>query len=237
MNLCHHWITTSRGWGLILSAFCHLLTSSIGHWADTAARRKVHVVLPDWCWQLTKLDLTPSLPLGVQTEKKILPNRCATCLPSSLLQCSVLQTSEEGIEREDDHVSSCPPPSFSLSLCLSVVHLFGSAASSLHNASLKAPAGLVWFHNALCTLYCTCNESDRYLQGWAKEMEPSWEKVSAQLQPATAGHARLVLSKTVLFFCTNLYSPFKKNIYKVSVLNCHILRSSPILPVRKAETL
>ena len=33
----------------------------------------------------------------------------------------------------------------------------------------------------------------------------SWEKVSARLQPATAGHARLVLSKTVPFFCTTLY--------------------------------
>ena len=43
------------------------------------------------------------------------------------------------------------------------------------------------------------------LQGWAKEMALSWEKVSARLQPATAGHARLVLSKTVPFFCTNLY--------------------------------
>ena len=36
-------------------------------------------------------------------------------------------------------------------------------------------------------------------------MELSWEKVSAQLQPATAGHARLVLSKMVLYFCTSLY--------------------------------
>ena len=37
-------------------------------------------------------------------------------------------------------------------------------------------------------------------------MELSCEKVSAWLQPATAGHARLVLSKTVLFFCTSLYT-------------------------------
>ena len=37
-------------------------------------------------------------------------------------------------------------------------------------------------------------------------MELSWEKVSAQLQPAPAGHARLVLSKTVPFFCTTLYN-------------------------------
>ena len=44
------------------------------------------------------------------------------------------------------------------------------------------------------------------VQGWAKEMELSCEKVSARLQPATAGHARLVLSKTVPFFCTTLYS-------------------------------
>ena len=33
------------------------------------------------------------------------------------------------------------------------------------------------------------------LQGRAKERELSCEKVSARLQPATAGHARLVLSK------------------------------------------
>ena len=45
-----------------------------------------------------------------------------------------------------------------------------------------------------------------HIQGWAKEMALSWEKVSAQLQPSTAGHARLVLSKTVPFFCTSLYS-------------------------------
>ena len=32
-----------------------------------------------------------------------------------------------------------------------------------------------------------------------------WEKVSARLQPATAGHDRLVLGKTVPFFCTTLY--------------------------------
>ena len=44
-----------------------------------------------------------------------------------------------------------------------------------------------------------------HIQGWAKEMELSWEKVSARLQPATAGHASLVLSKTVPFFCTSLY--------------------------------
>ena len=42
-------------------------------------------------------------------------------------------------------------------------------------------------------------------------MELSWEKVSARLQPATAGHARLVLSKTVLFSaqlctCSECYS-------------------------------
>ena len=37
------------------------------------------------------------------------------------------------------------------------------------------------------------------LQGWAKELELSWEKVSALLQPATASHAWLVLSKTVPF--------------------------------------
>ena len=48
------------------------------------------------------------------------------------------------------------------------------------------------------------------LQGWAKEMELSWEKVSAWLQPATAGHIRLVLSKTVPFFCTRLYMRFRQ---------------------------
>ena len=37
------------------------------------------------------------------------------------------------------------------------------------------------------------------VQGWAQEMALSWEKVSARLQSATAGHARLVLSKTVIF--------------------------------------
>ena len=37
-------------------------------------------------------------------------------------------------------------------------------------------------------------------------MELSWEKVSARLQPATASHARLLLSKTVPFFCTTLYT-------------------------------
>ena len=35
-------------------------------------------------------------------------------------------------------------------------------------------------------------------------MEPSWETVSAQLQPVTAGHARLVLNKTVPFFSAQL---------------------------------
>ena len=49
------------------------------------------------------------------------------------------------------------------------------------------------------------------VQGWAKEMDLSWEKVSTQLQPATAGHARLVLSKTVPFFCTTLYIHMDKN--------------------------
>ena len=48
------------------------------------------------------------------------------------------------------------------------------------------------------------------LQGWAKEMELSWEKVSARLQPATAGHARLVPRKTVPFFYTTLYSMLLK---------------------------
>ena len=41
-------------------------------------------------------------------------------------------------------------------------------------------------------------------------MELSWEKVSAQLQPATTGHARLVLSKTVPFFCTSQYLGTRK---------------------------
>ena len=37
------------------------------------------------------------------------------------------------------------------------------------------------------------------------EMLSTCEKVTARLQSATAGHARLVLSKTVPFFCTTLY--------------------------------
>ena len=45
-----------------------------------------------------------------------------------------------------------------------------------------------------------------HLQGGAKEMALSCEKVSARLQPATAGHARLVLSKTLPFFYTSLYT-------------------------------
>ena len=36
--------------------------------------------------------------------------------------------------------------------------------------------------------------------------ELSWEKVSARLQPATAGHARLVLSKQLKQIYTSLYS-------------------------------
>ena len=50
-----------------------------------------------------------------------------------------------------------------------------------------------------------------FIQGRAKEMALSWEKVSAWLQPATAGHARLVLSKTFPFFCTTLYMIWKFN--------------------------
>ena len=45
----------------------------------------------------------------------------------------------------------------------------------------------------------------KIVQGGAKGMALSCEKVSARLQPATAGHARLVLSKTVSFFCTSLH--------------------------------
>ena len=41
-------------------------------------------------------------------------------------------------------------------------------------------------------------------------MELSWEKVSARLQPATAGPARLVLSKIVPFFCTSLYTVMQR---------------------------
>ena len=45
-------------------------------------------------------------------------------------------------------------------------------------------------------------------------MELSCEKVSAWLQPATAGHARLVLSKTVHFFCSSLYiCPFQASLW------------------------
>ena len=42
------------------------------------------------------------------------------------------------------------------------------------------------------------------VQGWEKEMALSWEKVSARLQPATAGHARLVLSKQLKQIYTSL---------------------------------
>ena len=56
------------------------------------------------------------------------------------------------------------------------------------------------------------------VQGWAKEMELSSEKVSARLQPATAGHARLVLSKPVPFFCTSLYMKLLVSHYSWDVI-------------------
>ena len=59
------------------------------------------------------------------------------------------------------------------------------------------------------------------IQGWAKEMELSWEKVSAQLQPATAGHARLLLSKTVPFFCTTLYKYYFRTQYCILRITMH----------------
>ena len=36
-------------------------------------------------------------------------------------------------------------------------------------------------------------------------MVPGSENMSAHSQPAKAGHAKLVLNKTVTFFCTTLY--------------------------------
>ena len=54
------------------------------------------------------------------------------------------------------------------------------------------------------------------VQGWAKEMELSWEKVSARLQPATAGHARLVLSKTVSLWAWNFLFLFDISIMSFS---------------------
>ena len=61
---------------------------------------------------------------------------------------------------------------------------------------------------------------------------PGWEKSSAQLQPAQACHARLVLNKTVTFLRTTLYilrnsgqfellkqgSHFSANFYNVWVI-------------------
>ena len=44
-------------------------------------------------------------------------------------------------------------------------------------------------------------------------MELSCERVSARLQAATAGHARLVLIKTVPFFCSSLYPEKKTHIH------------------------
>ena len=76
-------------------------------------------------------------------------------------------------------------------------------------------SGCVWSSSPTISLHlCEEEECCQYcrhwnsLQGWAKEMELSWEKVSAWLQPASAGHTRQVLKKTVLFsaqLCT-LYS-------------------------------
>ena len=43
------------------------------------------------------------------------------------------------------------------------------------------------------------------LQGCTKKLVPGSENSSAQSQPAQASHARLVLNKTVTFFCTTLY--------------------------------
>ena len=44
-----------------------------------------------------------------------------------------------------------------------------------------------------------------FIQGCAKKLVPGWDKSSAQLQPALAGHARLLLNKTVTFLSTTLY--------------------------------
>ena len=44
----------------------------------------------------------------------------------------------------------------------------------------------------------------KIVQGGAKGMALSFEKVSARLQPATAGHARLVLNKQLKQIYTSL---------------------------------
>ena len=43
------------------------------------------------------------------------------------------------------------------------------------------------------------------IQGCAKKLLPGSEKSSANLQPAQAGHARLVLNETVTYLHTTLY--------------------------------
>ena len=49
-----------------------------------------------------------------------------------------------------------------------------------------------------------------------KKLVQSCEKGSACLQPAQAGHARLVLNKTVTFLCTMLYT-FERSVYQKRV--------------------
>ena len=82
------------------------------------------------------------------------------------------------------------------------------AFKPLYNMKLVAwiKEGLTLFLGRNCVKPLPAPAAIAHIQGWAKEMELSWEKVSALLQPATAGHARLVLNKTVPFFCTTLYS-------------------------------
>ena len=43
------------------------------------------------------------------------------------------------------------------------------------------------------------------VQGCEKKLVSGCEKRSAHLQPAQAGHARLMLNKAVTFICTTLY--------------------------------
>ena len=74
-----------------------------------------------------------------------------------------------------------------------------------------------WGENFRFILCAFSHSSTVSLQGWAKEMELSWEKVSARLQPATAGLARLVLSKQLEQIYNSLYvkegTTWKANLY------------------------
>ena len=66
--------------------------------------------------------------------------------------------------------------------------------------SLSPLFRLCW-HNGQVTRYVQWHT----LQRGVNLFELSWEKVSARLQPATAGHARLVLSKQLEQIYTSLF--------------------------------